>query len=125
MTTPARKGRRNPDLLTTVPQEIDIAVEPTEQHFELGEQPDEPLVFDGDVVTSSVTLAVLLPGDSKESYIGYKLTSRVQPGETAADVYSRVVTTVNESVVSQIDDVIDRLGEYYAELERRGAVPHA
>lgn len=125
MTTP-RKGRRNPELLTPLPVTTELDVNPEVEHQDLAEMgPEQSLLFEGDVVTSSATLAVILPGDSKESYFGYKVTTRVQDGENHAEVYERLATVVTQSVIAQIDDTIDALGAYSQDLEARGLIPHS
>ncbi len=119
----ARRGRRNPDIqnaMDSIPGGLEIAPDPDEEHTDIGEPEHVPaLVFDGDVVTFSATLAVKFDPDEKESYFGTKLTTRVQPGETGDEVYARAVTFVNEAVINQIDDVSDRLEAYTAERNAR------
>lgn len=65
------------------------------------------LVFPGELLTTSTTLAVTLGDDSKESYFGAKHTAVVQAGETHNDVIDRSVTVVNETVYADINDVLE------------------
>lgn len=118
----ARRGRRNPEIQSVMDSLPGPEVMPdiADDHRDLGEGESTPhLVFDGDVVTGSATLSVKFDPEEKESYFGYKLTTRVQPGEDAGDVYARVVTVVNEGVIGMIDDVSDRLDAYAQERESR------
>jgi len=104
------------------PEELEhLSDELAEEHTEVDEaQPDIPLIYDGEVLTSGMTLAVVLPGDQKESYFPTKFTARKQPDETEADLAARVVTVVRETCLSQIDDAIDAIAEYQKQLSQSG-----
>lgn len=124
-TPAARRGRRNPDLLTAQPEGQGVDVPETiEEHVdehELG--PEDALIFEGDVVTASVTLAIDLIGDGRTSFIGYKATSRVQPGESDSDVYGRLGTVVRDGVLSAAEDVENGLvAALAAQNERLAAI---
>lgn len=86
--------------------------------FAEGEAPDE-MIYDGEILTSSMTLAVVLPGDQKESYFGSKLTARKQPDETDAELVGRVIAVVRDACLGQIDDGVDAIAEYQATLQAR------
>lgn len=83
-------------------------------------QSPETLIYEGDILTSGMTLAVLLPGDNRESYFPVKFTARRQPDETGEDLATRVITVVRETAIGQIDDAIDALAEYHQELAKSG-----
>jgi hypothetical protein len=130
--TPPRGGKRNPDLLTATdagqgPQ-IDA---PSPEEIAEAQHHDDPgevemlmpeLVYAGDIITASATLAVVLPGDDKESYFGFKHTTHVQEGEGTMDASGRVITFVREGVIGAIDDMIDSLTEYNAQLQSSGRI---
>lgn len=123
------KGRRTPELLG--PDGVaGPAIDPIDEAEQASQ--DEPgaelaagsqLMFDGELLQTSMTLAVVLPGDSKESYFGARAVLRCQPGEGAEDVAGRAVTIVREAVIGQMDDAIDALQEYQQQLLASGRVP--
>ena len=86
------------------------------------EQTPVTLIYEGEILTSGVTLAVLLPGDHKESYFPAKFTGRRQPHESAEDLANRVITVVRETVLGQMDDAIDALAEYSEQLAKSGRI---
>lgn len=123
----ATRGRKDPALLAPDgdqgPQ-IDLSPEEAEEHGgpvagDDIEQVTPTLLYDGELLQTSMTLAVILPGDVKESYFGSRAVLRKQPGEDDDQVASRGITLVRETVISQIDDAIDALAEYQEELQAR------
>lgn len=93
--------------------------EAAENHiFEEGEMPDE-MIYDGEILSTGMTLAVVLPGDQKESYFPAKFTGRKQPHETDADLVGRCIAIVRDACLGQIDDAVDALAEYQAQLQAR------
>lgn len=116
---PARRGTRNPELLGVDPGldlEPDGDVDPATGQIE----PERPLVFDGDVIGYSVTLAADL-GSGKPSYIRAEHRTHVQTGESDAEAFARVATFVNNAVIEGMDDEVERLQEYDELLQRRAA----
>lgn len=81
---------------------------------------DQQLIYTGEQLTSSMTLAVLLPGDHKESYFGSKFTARLQEGEEPDELAGRVITVVRETVIGQLDDAIDAVADYQQALTKSG-----
>lgn len=67
------------------------------------------LVYPGEVLKGSVTLAVLLEGDEKESYFGSSLTAIVQDHEDYADVKERIITVNADLVVSEVLETMDKI----------------
>ena len=121
MTAPRRtSGRRDPSLLTAGP-EIE---EPIVEHQDETEQvlPGSRYLFDGDVVTQSVTLAIDLVGDGRTSFIGYKATTQLQEGEDFPDLYARLAQVVNQGVLTAVDDTTDSLLAYLSEQQEKLAV---
>lgn len=82
-------------------------------------QAPETLIYEGDILTTGMTLAVLLPGDNRESYFPVKFTARRQADESGEDLASRAITVVRETVIGQIDDAVDAMAEYAEELQKR------
>lgn len=127
---PPARGRKNPTLLAPdgdAGPQIDT-IEEAEQAGadEPGaELTQSPLMYDGELLQTSMTLAVVLPGDTKESYFGSRGVFRLQPGEDADDLAARAITVVRSSVLNQLDDAIDALAEYMAQLATSGRVPHS
>lgn len=127
---PPTRGRRNPALLAPdgdAGPQIDTIDEAEQAGIdEPGtESAQPPLMYDGELLQTSMTLAVVLPGDSKESYFGSRGVFRLQPGEDADDLAARAITVVRSSVLNQLDDAIDALAEYMTQLASSGRVPHA
>lgn len=129
---PPARGRRNPALLApdgdagpqVAPDPIDEAEQASaDEPGAEGTQP--PLMYDGELLQTSMTLAVVLPGDSKESYFGSRGVFRLQTGEDADDLAARAITVVRSSVLNQLDDAIDAVAEYMTQLVASGRVPHA
>jgi hypothetical protein len=126
----AARGRRDPALLTgagptptgdpQVDEELGVD-EMTDSHRNPGDiDPDEPnefLLMAGDIVTCNVTLAVDVIGNGKTDFVGYRATTRVQPGESHDDTYERVVQVVNDGVISAADDAALRWQQYQEMLE--------
>jgi hypothetical protein len=71
----------------------------------------ERLVYPGEVLHGGVTLAVLLPGDEKESFVYGKHTAIAQPHEDYADIKDRIITTTTDIVVTEVEVLIDRFTE--------------
>lgn len=120
MTQPIKpaRGRRNPALLEDVPEE-NISLESEHDGPEDGPQHEgQPLLFDGDLVTANITLAVDF-GDGRTNFIGYKATTRVQEGELDSDVYARLSTVVNQGVFTAVEDTEASVEEYYLRREAR------
>lgn len=128
--TAAAKGRRDPALLApdTGPQltgdpmiDEELGQDELEaSHADRATDPDEPddvLLFAGDIVTANVTLAVDITGNGKTDFVGYRATTRVQPGEDHADVFGRVAEVVGDGVVSEAHDAAQRWAEYEAAME--------
>lgn len=118
----AGQGRKDPGLLraqpvggATPPEEIELGLEDDDTDEASGMQ----LVYDGDVIGASATLAVLFEGDRKESYFNYNYKTRVQPNESASDAYARVTTVTVEGVIGIVDEAGNRIAEYAAEREER------
>lgn len=80
------------------------------------DSPTDGLVFFGDVVGANVTLAVDVTGNGKTDYIGYRHTTRVQPGESHEDVFGRLAETVGNGVISAADDAAVRWSNYQQAL---------
>lgn len=121
------KGRKDPSLLTPdgdAGPEISIEEQEESNRDEPGaEMAGGPqLMYDGELLQTSMTLAVVLPGDSKESYFGARFVGRVQPDEDAEEISARAITVVRESVIGQIDDAIDALAEYQRQLAQSGRI---
>ena len=130
----AAKGRRDPALLEapspalTGDPQIDEELGQDEMmasHASPGdldpETPEDTLLFDGDIVTCNVTLAVDVTGNGKTDFVGYRATTRVQPGEDHGDTFSRVVTVVGDGVVSAADDAAARWAQYEQAVEEQRA----
>ena len=133
--TPPRPGRKKPELLGPDGQagpELDIVPGDSVAEAEAAAQ-DEPgaesaavvpqLMYDGELLQTSMTLAVLLPGDHKESYFGARVVMRTQPFEDAESISARAITVVRESVLGQIDDAIDAIAEFQQNLANSGRLP--
>lgn len=79
-----------------------------------GDMDLEPIVFPGELLTTSTTLAVRLDGDDRESYFGAKHTGIVQEGETVEHVIQRGITIVNDSCYANIADVMNTVAQQAA-----------
>jgi hypothetical protein len=121
------KGRKDPSLLTGPDGDIEIG--PSTEELEAdsmgGDVPqehlvDKTLIYDGEIAGSSMTLAVVLPGDSKESYFRGHFTGRRQPQETDEEFSGRIVTVTRELTLGQLDDAIDALAQYQQDLAASG-----
>lgn len=67
------------------------------------------LVYPGETIRLSTTLAVLLPEDEKESYFGAAHVAIVQPEESFEGVGSRLLRTVNDLVIANVDECLESL----------------
>lgn len=79
------------------------------------QNPYAGLVYPGETLRCSTTLAVQLPGDDKESYYGAAHTAIVQDGEDFNDVGGRLLKTVNELVVANVDASLDMLNDKFGQ----------
>lgn len=120
------RGRKDPSLLTPDGEqgpEVELSTEELEENgaAEPGdiEQAGPTLMYDGELLQTSMTLAVTLPGDSKESYFGARFVGRLQEGEPDDNLAARAITMVRETVIGQIDDAVDALAEYRTQLSAR------
>lgn len=113
MSQPSRpaRGRRVVDIDAAVIGTSPVQPDPTDHLDEPGRLEAELLVFPGELLTTSTTLATILPGDEKESYFGAKHTAIVQPDEAFEAVRNRSLTVVNNTVLTTIDDCIIQIKE--------------
>lgn len=89
------------------------AVEPMADSFDIpGDLSMDNLVYPGELLTVSTTLAIILPTDQKESYFGAKHTAIVQPGETYEDISNRSKIVVNNTVRDTVADCLDMIEEW-------------
>lgn len=110
MTQPARRRRVGVDV-AGVPDALDPAsqINPGAEGLDDEGSPEaELLVFPGELLTQSTTLAVVLPGDHKESYFGARHVAIVQEGEDQIEAILRGVAVVNTAVEANIQDNLDR-----------------
>lgn len=110
---PSRRGRKDPELAAELALDPDSLTDPDDQ------QPEELLVFDGDIVTCKITREVEIVPKHSDFY-SYGVTTRVQPGETEEDVFVRAANTVWERV-NQLVEVAE--SAYERELEERRTRP--
>lgn len=126
------KGRKDPSLLAGPDGEISTEPSPEELEADAqgGDVPeqmmgDHTLIYPGEIAGTSMTLAVVLPGDSKESYFRGHFTGRKQPHEDDEAFSARLVTVSRELAIGQLDDAIDSLAEYMTNLASSGRIPHS
>lgn len=126
----AGQGRRNPALLDQGPDSGDAALdqhvrdEMDRQHHDDPTDPDTPedaLLYAGDIVTCNATLAVDVTGNGKTDFIGYRATTRVQPGEDHAEAFSRVAGVVRDGTISAADEVAAGWAEYEQIMQNQRA----
>lgn len=123
-TGPAQHGRRDPELAAAltgggIPVTVDVEAE----HGQADGHPDDDTPTNsflrvGDIVTLSVTLPVILPGDSKEAYFGAKHTTRALPGEDDTTLYARLAGNVISMVMAEIKDTVAAIEEELGEQTR-------
>lgn len=129
---PHRKGRRNPALLQpdgNAGPQIDL----TEQHTEDMDDPRDGgatefhLLDEGDFITVSATIPVVLEGHHKESYFGSKVTVRVREDEAAEFAAARGRSVAMGSILDQVEEAEDGLRRYEeqqaARLAAAGVTP--
>lgn len=129
--TIATAGRRNPELAaelgagtTPMPRDqINPVADVISDDQDGGEMAGAgALIYPGELLTFGSTLAVLLPGDSRESYFSAKHVAVARQGETAEEIVGRGVALTNSTVWELIDDVMDRM-EAEAAADQPGADP--
>ena len=120
------RGRKDPSLLSPDGEQgpqIELSPEEAQDNGGMTEPGDVenvvPLMYEGELLQTSMTLAVTLPGDHKESYFGSRFVGRLQLGELDDELVARGITVVRETCIAQIDDAIDALAEYQKQLAAR------
>lgn len=112
MSQPAPARRRRATIAEAgVPGGLDpqSQINPGAESLEEDGVPNESMmVFPGELLTQSSTLAIVLPGDSKESYFGARHVAIVQPDEDAEDVVLRGIAVINSAVEANINDTVQR-----------------
>lgn len=104
---PARRGRKDPELQAALELEAQQSLDEADEQV-----PDEPLLFDGDIVTCKITHEVE-HGRGPTSFISYGVTSRVQPGEEEIDTFTRV----GNQVLARAGEMVEAAVDQYQELQ--------
>lgn len=108
--------------MTQTPPE-DLSPEEQETQQDESAEQGPPMIYPGERLTSGMTLAVLMPGDNKESYFKSEFTGELQPDEDPEVLAARVITVVRETCIGQLDDAIDAVAEYQQQLADSGRLP--
>lgn len=121
---PAQRGRRDPSLVAG-PDGVVDAPSPEELETAGADQPDEmlpeaPMTYDGEIASTAMTLAVVLPGDTHASYFRGSYTGRKQDHEDDDDFAGRVVSNTRNLALGQLDDAVDATQEYFQNLMASG-----
>lgn len=119
------RGRKDPSLIAPMGDqgpEIEVSIDEAEQSSEEPGQegPEQPtLMYPGELLQTSMTLAVVLPGDQKESYFGARFVGRAQEWESDQELTARAITVTRDAVLGQIDDAVDAIDVYRQQLQAR------
>lgn len=118
MSTPSRpaRGRRDPALLAPDGDAGPQLPVPDDEHNDPDEQsPDSVELFlldEGDIVTVSFTMPVVLEGHARETYLGSKITTRVRMDEDGPLAAARARAVAIDSVLNSIDEAEEALRSY-------------
>lgn len=123
VSTPAGPGHRitDPAQLAALQRAGELTPDGVQSVHDEVEVPDfdpERLVYPGEMISLSTTLAVQLPDDVKESYFGAKHNAIVQPGEDYTSVGNRLLTTVNDLVVANVEHSITEIAAAMETLDK-------